>query len=137
MKYWLKSFGTADQPLDTDWAVDAPGLLRETSARRSMLFKIGDEVIYYAVGHKKVFAHGTVTGECKRDDTYLDWEYVCPVDLDVKIDSLDDAPLLKDVSLERPLTLSVRRQPYIALSQAEHDNIVEHLRKHWSITQLL
>jgi len=137
MNYWLKCFGTTAKPLDNDWYADAPGLRQEASAHRTMPFAIGDGVIYYAVGHKKVFAHGTVTGKCYLDNTRFDWKYVCPVDLDLEIEFLDDAPLLADVSLARPLTLSVRQQPYIELSQGEHDYIVEHLRKDWGIVQLL
>jgi len=89
-------------------------------ALRGVLSKIGDELILYAAGgQQKIFAKASVTSNVYGGgDT--GWPHRLDVDYEINVSPENGVPIAQ-VSIDRDLSISVRRQSYIRLNEAEFD----------------
>lgn len=123
---WVKTVGSADHTLTTNWLVDRSYLCEWVwFPKHPRSLRAGDLLAYYAAG-KRVFPGivEVMTDQVEDDATghpvYAGrWRWKMAVKPHVVL-TLDDAPTLGDVGLD-PLRL--RRQSHIRLDMPEFDAI--------------
>lgn len=119
---WLKSVGSADEPLEDLWLAERDYLLRFVwFPKHPRSLRGGDLLVYYAAGR------GVLAGVVRlRSDEvqkagdhprYSDrWPWRMEVEPLLVVPNLEDAPLLADTGID---SLRVRRQSHILLTEAE------------------
>lgn len=97
-KFLLKTIGASDWPLDDNWIVARPELLKEVrTPKRPSGIGRGDLMVFYATGHQKVFAiaRSKIDGgeaEYRATKEEARWPYVIPIQILLAIPQLPLAP---------------------------------------------
>ncbi len=127
MTAWLKALGTSADPLTDDWSSSVPPLLRQASfGRMPGSIEVGDLLVYYAAGLRKVFAIAEVTAPPYDGGTERgEWRYLCDVRILTMYPFLRDAPSIDTVSEARDLKQTMIRRSHIRLDDVEYARIVE------------
>lgn len=118
MANFLKIIGSGQDPCPEPYKE----LFVDFSPSRNPKGKInvGDELILYAAGGRRsVFARAKVVSDVYGGDN-AEWPYRLDVVYESNVPPAEGVPI-GDVSVERDLVVSVRRQSYIRLSDAEFD----------------
>lgn len=123
MAYWLKSFGTAEDPLDPEWLEPHADILTGFACpdvgRPS--FEVGDQVVWYAAGHKVFFGLAVVTREAEEEIVHEwqrdRWPWYVKTEARLLIPDLRIAPTLTDAKI---WTLSVRSHSHIRLDGEQY-----------------
>jgi hypothetical protein len=139
MSYWLKMIGADDyklgkRPFD-DWNRDEMHTqVRFPPKKTPRELSLGDDLIYYAVGYYRVFAHARVAGPLVENVPHIDpevmrrWPDAVDIDLGVTIEDLADAPELRSIS---PHLLSEihKGTSILPMGRPEFDRAMAALRK--------
>jgi hypothetical protein len=117
---WVKTVGSADQPLSQEWLGEREGLLTKVwFPKHPRSIRRGDLLVYYAATHGRLPAVVEVVSDevHGRPAHYSErWPWYMRVRPRLVIPYLDEAPMLGDVGLD-PLRL--RRQSHILLTDEE------------------
>src|SRR5262245_56575609 len=116
MKTWLKSLGAAGWEMDPDWTQnkrDAENLRGVDFPYEPRSINVGDKLVLYAAGHKRVFGVAEVTSAFYETDRHERWPVRCDVRILFAVPHLDNAPMLDQLVLKngRDLMLPVRQSP--------------------------
>jgi len=120
---WLKAIGTSKEPLPAQWLKERPDFLtRVTFAKQPKSIKSGDLIVYYAHGHKKIFAIGRATenGDTAAWDDTATTKYGYSMGIRILV-----AIPKMQIALDSPM--SPGENSYIQLSATEYGLIVEAL----------
>jgi hypothetical protein len=107
MSLWLKMIGASDMqvgPRPFDDRGDMAREVRFPKAKFPHQVTPGDEFIYYAVGHYRIFAVARLIGRVERDvrhenpEIFRRWPHAGPIELGPHIEDLAFAPFLKDIA---------------------------------------
>jgi hypothetical protein len=112
MHGWLKLVGAADFVLSENWALDRPDLLRIVrfgEVHPPTPISRGDQLVFHAVGHKRIVALVEVLDEvAKLDPAPKEWEKRWPLMRQVR-------PLIKVRRVSKgPLTAALGELPELA-----------------------
>lgn len=124
MRYWVKALGSAGDPLPDDWRT-IPELESSVMFARKPMIRRGDKIVYYAAGHRLVFAHGEVVSHPYQPATLPKGLEEYPWYVDVRLEYAEDyirhgVPLSELSVGERMITASIRRRSHIQLIHAEY-----------------
>lgn len=119
---WLKSVGSADDPLLDDWLDGRSYLLRSVwFPKHPRSIRAGDLLVYYAAGHLRVPAVVEVESdevfEARDHPRYSErWPWRMEVKPLVVVPRVSDAPTLSAMRIDH---LRVRQQSHILLTTEE------------------
>lgn len=123
---WLKSVGSSESPLRDDWYAHRPDVAVNIGfpSRRTPTVAVGDRLVYYASGSRRVFAlvevlsdpYLTVPGDEHHDPKYA-WRVHVKVLRCVL--HVSEGPRLADLGVARDLHLSVRQASHVRLCARE------------------
>jgi|SRR4051794_21505980 hypothetical protein len=119
---WLKSVGSADEPLENGWQEKWRYLLKAVwFPKHPRSIRKGDLLVYYAAGRGRLPAVVEVTGdevqESRDHPRYSErWPWRMEVRPRLIAPDLEDAPSLEEVGID---PLRVRRQSHILLDTDE------------------
>lgn len=126
---WMKSLGTAADPLEDAWWERSNGVLvNHATCKENWTAKPGDAVVYYASGRRRVFAVGLVTSTVYNNPTNAEgWDnrvdvtldHACPVNEGLWLESLN--------ATDRDLLISIRRRSALKLRPAEYERALKGL----------
>jgi hypothetical protein len=123
MADWLKTLGTAGDPLEDEWEPAVhPGFGRDfvTSRRRIRQMQPGDGIALYAARWMVVFAWGEVTSVPYEQTDDPEWSWRVNIHIEHSVPLLHDGLPLSHVSVaDRNLMLSVRSKSHFGLKPAE------------------
>jgi hypothetical protein len=127
---WLKTIGTAEDPLPDAWLKERPDIL--TSVRfpkKPSGIKRGDLLVFYASGRQKLFglARAKMTGEdCPHEMAAgVDrWAWNLPVQSLVVIPTL---PLALDYEVLGKTPQAVMQKSHLRLTEAEYQRFLDAL----------
>lgn len=125
---WLKSLGSAAQPLTADWTISRPDVLVNIGYPQRPSIGLGDLLAAYAASHRVLPGLLIVTGNpylARAGEAYFDRDY--PWRTYVRalriVPDLAEAPPLEALIVSRDLNLSVRQQSHIRLTEEEVDRL--------------
>lgn len=131
MKYWLKALGGGARggKLRDDWKNERDGiLLRYATFPQLPRMRTGDGIVYYAVGHRVVFAAGTATSLPFKDhEDASPWPFRVKVSLPLALDFVHDGEPLDNIGEKRALRRSIRQHSHIELSEDEYRSAIQAL----------
>jgi hypothetical protein len=123
MADWLKTLGTAAEPLEDAWEdSEHPGFGTEfvTSRRRIRQMQPGDGISLYAARWQVVFAWGEVVSVPFEDPSEPDWPWRVNICIEQSVPFLHEGMPLGHASVaDRNLMLSVRSKSHFGLRPAE------------------
>lgn len=123
---WLKSIGSAEEPLEDGWQEEWNYLLEAVwFPKHPRSIRSGDLLVYYAAGRRRLPAIVEVTGdevqESRGHPRYSKrWPWRMEVRPRLVAPDLERAPSLNDVDID---PLRVRRQSHILLDTEELDAV--------------
>jgi hypothetical protein len=127
MADWLKTLGTAAEPLEDAWEdAEHPGFGTEfvTSRRRIRQMKPGDGIALYAARWQVVFAWGAVTSVPYEQADDPEWRFRVDIRLERSVPLLHEGLPLEQASVaDRNLMLSVRSKSHFGLQPVEFEAI--------------
>src|SRR4051794_39263487 len=105
MDYWLKGLGggAREQLLRDDWQNERAGLLlRSATFGRRPAMRTGDGIVYYAVGHRVIFAAGSVTSLPWKEESHDDtrWPWRVRVNLPLLVQFVHDGVPLDELNVD-------------------------------------
>jgi hypothetical protein len=123
-KRWLKSIGSADDPIAIDWVDAAPHELSVVHfARNPTSVRVGDLLVYYAAVHQRIFGIVEVFTKPEFDAQLERWQYFCKVRPKLIIKDFDRAPSIDvlNVNATRDFRKTVMQMDYAELTTDEFD----------------
>jgi hypothetical protein len=127
---WLKALGTAAQPLPDRWLVERPDFLSAVHfIRQPSSIRGGDILVYYAPGHKKLFAVATASEDGKQTTMHgpreeKSWPYVLHVQVKLAIPQLVFAP---DYEVLDKAPGAMAQKGHIRLTDQEYSRFLDAL----------
>lgn len=125
---WIKTIGSAEDPLQEDW-LDERGFLLDSVyfPKHPRSLRAGDLLVYYAAGHGVFPAVVEITSDEVHEDRRHPkhaqrWPWRMQVRSRLVIPKLSQSPQLGDVSID---SLRLRRQSHILLKADEWDEFRE------------
>lgn len=134
MKYWLKTIGTGEGPIDKFWI----GVSEDTQwlafpKHRTPDITTGDRLLLYATGHQRIIAAGRFTADARHDPdkaashSRFDpgdeqrWPWVAEWEPQLLVPDVELGFELGDIGVS---TLSVRSQSHIHIEEAQYRRAV-------------
>jgi len=138
-QFWLEPFGTTNPPrrMDPDW-ITAEGvdierweILSGPSARNPPKMGRGDQLIFHAVGHARMFGAGEIL-ETPRYSTHPVWKerfpWVYPVRVETWIPIVTDGLRTSELVSKRVLGRLQAGAPYVDLTREEFEALRDALK---------
>jgi hypothetical protein len=131
--YWLCPRGTKEEPFPADWFNDEGWVEEHTTGYGTGIlgkpsFKLGDQIVWYAVGWRVLWGLAEVTGEPVNDqvqDWQEDrWSWYMPVRTSWVVRDLSKAPSLADAGLPWTYVRAYRK-----LSRDQYDACSRELKR--------
>ena len=129
---WLKSVGSADDPMAADW-FEAPPPAIVHFAKKPASVRVGDLLVYYAAVHQKLLGIVEVFGPPKLDPTRERWAHFCEIRPRLVIRDLERAPSIDvlDAPESRDFRKVVQRMDYVVLSDDEYERALGAIENVW------
>jgi len=121
---WLKSVGSAEDPMALDWFESAPQELETIHfSKNPSGISVGDLLVYYAAGHQKLLGIVAVFMKPEFDAQLKRWQHHCPVRPKLMIRDIDRAPDLDILNVpgKRDFRKSVMQMDYAVLEDTEYE----------------
>lgn len=121
---WLKSVGSAEDPMALDWFDSAPQELEVIHfSKNPSGISVGDLLVYYATGHQKLLGIVELFMKPEFDARLKRWQHHCPVRVKIMIKDIDRAPGLDVLNVpgKRDFRKTVMKMDYAVLEDAEYD----------------
>jgi hypothetical protein len=136
---WLKMIGAHDfelstRPFEDEFRDELYTHVRFPRDKFPHQITVGDELVYYAVGHYRIFAVSRITGDVRRDvphpnvRVFKRWPHAAAIDLGPHIKDLALAPFLEDVSPAHKAEIH-QGISYLPMGRPEYDRAVAAIRK--------
>ena len=121
---WLKSVGSAEDPMALDWFESAPD--ERTMIRFSKNptgISVGDLLVYYAAGHQRLLGIVEVFMKPAFDAQLKHWQHHAPVREKIMIKDIDRAPHLDVLNVPggKDFRKTVMQMDYAILEDAEYE----------------
>lgn len=120
---FLKTVGTADDPVAIDWMESDPRELEYidfTKDPKSM--RAGDYLVYYAAVHQKLYGIVEISSRSSMDAQKRRWPYYAKVSPKLVIRDMDRAPSIDTLTMpDRNFRKLVQRRDYMKLSSSEYE----------------
>lgn len=134
-KHFLKSVGSADDPMADDWVDNHPqelSVVHFTKEPKSI--RVGDLLVYYAGVHQKLLGIVEVFSKPQLDAQHKRWPHYCEIRPKLIIKDFDRAPsidVLNSPDGKRDFRKVVQQLDYAALEDAEWELAVAALETAW------
>jgi hypothetical protein len=120
--FWLKSVGATDDEIPTQGLTKAGEMQFVGFPNRGRpRVKGRDYLVYYAATHQRIYGIVEVFMPPTRDRDEKRWPWQCEVRPHLMLDSLDRAPSIDVLSVQRDFRKSVQRQSHIELTAEEYE----------------
>jgi hypothetical protein len=129
-KRWLKSIGSADDPLDPNWVDNAPQELTVVHYSKDPVgIGTGDLLVYYAAVHQKLVGIVEVFQKAEFDARLKRWQHLTPVRARLIIKDMDRAPSIDVMNVDgkRPFRKTVQQLDYAVLTDDEYQRALDAL----------
>jgi hypothetical protein len=125
-QHWLKGIGHARWSLPESWLAERPAILERTGFPRRPRIEVGDRLVYYAAGWKRVFAIVEAVGEptdrVAHTSNPTRWPWSIAVEALLVVPHMENAPPVEAIGVA---ARSMSQQSHIRLSEEHYERAVE------------
>ena len=121
---FLKSVGTAQDPVALDWMDSAPREMEHIDfTKEPKAMRAGDYLVYYAAGHMKLYGIVEVSSRSSMDAQKERWPYYARVGPKLIIRDMARAPSIDVLNTPegRDFRKTVQQMDYAQLTEAEYE----------------